>query len=330
MKFFFCDVCGVRVSDADLRSGLGMRRRHDVICATCLELGHGRQWAEAKGLSARTAATLSDVPTAPEEPVPPVLAKTEPSLADAASGFGALSGPSPVPAKAPSGDDLMDEVDEVRPISEAIGAPASADPGTPPPSPAAPVAAEGKDESRGDGSRGAGAAKRSGKSTSRSAKAPVSGKSGKAAAVSTRALRAKHQRLKMVLVTLVGLCVIGLAGIAWLVFAPTGSGAGGRAGNPRDIQLKDERDQLFKVVGETRQLAFRDPHDLGDAEVAATIAKIHAMSDAIERFENIAKRGGWSEDNVASQLAAWNVRDITGKLRMWTDENAKRTLAKKK
>lgn len=45
MNVYFCDVCGVRVTDVDLHSGHGMRRRNDVICAACLELGHGREWA---------------------------------------------------------------------------------------------------------------------------------------------------------------------------------------------------------------------------------------------------------------------------------------------
>lgn len=326
MKFFFCDVCGVRVSDADLRSGLGMRRRHDVICATCLELGHGRQWADAKGLSGRTAALAEAATSAGDEPAAQA-AKTEVGLANAASGFNALASSS-TPATPVARDDLVDVAEAVRPISESATAPAAntaADDlavATPPPAPA--VAA-------GEDSRGTPLNKRSSKIASRSSKAPGTGRSSRnATAESTRALRAKHKRMKTVLVTLVGLCVLGLAGIAWLVFAPMGGvgGAYGGKGSPRDIMLKDERDQLFKQVSEARRLAFRDPHDVNDAEVAATIAKIHAMRDAIERFEELAKKGGWSEDNVASQIAAWNVRDISGKLRMWTDENAKRTLAK--
>ncbi len=46
MHIFFCDICGVRVTDVDLRGGHGMRRRHHVICATCLDLGHGKEWLE--------------------------------------------------------------------------------------------------------------------------------------------------------------------------------------------------------------------------------------------------------------------------------------------
>jgi hypothetical protein len=44
MDIYFCDLCGVRVTDVDLRGGHGIRRVDDVICATCLELGHGKEW----------------------------------------------------------------------------------------------------------------------------------------------------------------------------------------------------------------------------------------------------------------------------------------------
>ena len=49
LNVYFCDVCGVRVTDVDLRSGHGMLRGHDVICATCLEMGHGKEWLSARG-----------------------------------------------------------------------------------------------------------------------------------------------------------------------------------------------------------------------------------------------------------------------------------------
>src|SRR5271167_2908962 len=44
MDIYFCDLCGVRVTDIDLKGGHGLRSGHDVICATCLELGHGKEW----------------------------------------------------------------------------------------------------------------------------------------------------------------------------------------------------------------------------------------------------------------------------------------------
>lgn len=44
MDIFFCDLCGVRVTDADLRSGQGQRSHWDVICPSCLEQGLGKEW----------------------------------------------------------------------------------------------------------------------------------------------------------------------------------------------------------------------------------------------------------------------------------------------
>ena len=44
MDIHFCDLCGVRVTDVDLRGGHGIRKQYNVICATCLELGHGKEW----------------------------------------------------------------------------------------------------------------------------------------------------------------------------------------------------------------------------------------------------------------------------------------------
>ena len=44
MDIYFCDLCGARVSDIDLRGGHGIRKQYDVICANCLELGHGKEW----------------------------------------------------------------------------------------------------------------------------------------------------------------------------------------------------------------------------------------------------------------------------------------------
>lgn len=44
MDIYFCDLCGVRVTEVDLRAGHGIRKRRDVICSNCLEVGHGSDW----------------------------------------------------------------------------------------------------------------------------------------------------------------------------------------------------------------------------------------------------------------------------------------------
>jgi len=73
MNVYFCDVCGIRVTDVDLKGGHGMRRRHDVICATCLEMGHGKEWAEKAGLSGRTAVVANESSIKPAVPAASII-----------------------------------------------------------------------------------------------------------------------------------------------------------------------------------------------------------------------------------------------------------------
>jgi hypothetical protein len=67
MDIYFCDLCGVRVTDIDLKGGHGLRRSHDVICATCLELGHGKDWLAKHSSQPRPAAIPAKSP-APAKP----------------------------------------------------------------------------------------------------------------------------------------------------------------------------------------------------------------------------------------------------------------------
>jgi len=74
MDIHFCDLCGVRVTDVDLRGGHGIRKQYDVICATCLELGHGKEWlaSHQRGLSHQR----SKAATAASQPAAAALAAT--------------------------------------------------------------------------------------------------------------------------------------------------------------------------------------------------------------------------------------------------------------
>lgn len=63
MDIHFCDLCGVRVTDVDLRGGHGIRKRYDVICATCLELGHGKEWLARHQRSKSATATSQPIPS---------------------------------------------------------------------------------------------------------------------------------------------------------------------------------------------------------------------------------------------------------------------------
>ncbi|MBA2480821.1 MAG: hypothetical protein H0V44_09170 [Planctomycetes bacterium] len=79
MNVYFCDSCGVRVTDVDLHSGHGMRRRNDVICATCIDLGHGKDWmqkGQAPVLAAVGAGVAEDADQqrAAQRPSSPIIA----------------------------------------------------------------------------------------------------------------------------------------------------------------------------------------------------------------------------------------------------------------
>jgi hypothetical protein len=88
MNVYFCDVCGVRVTDVDLHSGHGIRRRHDVICAACLDLGHGKEWINGTGAGTANggASAVAAAPSRPAvksapAPVVPAIARARDDLA---------------------------------------------------------------------------------------------------------------------------------------------------------------------------------------------------------------------------------------------------------
>ena len=85
MDIHFCDLCGVRVTDVDLRGGHGIRKHYDVICATCLELGHGKEWLARHQRS--KSATVTSQPAHPPAQVtaltPAVANAKAPTVANA-------------------------------------------------------------------------------------------------------------------------------------------------------------------------------------------------------------------------------------------------------
>lgn len=82
MDVFFCDLCGARVTDADLRAGQGQRSRWDVICANCLEQGLGKEWLGKRSSGRKAAVGAADpgdrVATIDAEPPSAVAAAAEP------------------------------------------------------------------------------------------------------------------------------------------------------------------------------------------------------------------------------------------------------------
>jgi len=123
MDVFFCDLCGARVTDADLRSGQGQRSRWDVICANCLEQGLGKEWLGKRSSGRKAAvgaadpgdrvATIDAEP--PAAPVVAAAAAPEPDLEpeEAVDLVAALPPPPPGLGVSPSDEEEeRDEVDE--------------------------------------------------------------------------------------------------------------------------------------------------------------------------------------------------------------------------
>lgn len=103
MDIYFCDSCGVRVNHADLSSGRGVRRRHQVVCADCI--AKGVKIGEPAGSAVRS----PQVPSESSQHDTARLRQAQPSLAEAVSGFSALAGSSQPKARDDRHDDLSDD-----------------------------------------------------------------------------------------------------------------------------------------------------------------------------------------------------------------------------
>lgn len=73
MDIYFCDECGNRVTDLDLRAGKGMRRNHDTICPGCIDQGLAKSWLDRSQHRSNGHAPAAPATTAPPPPPPPGL-----------------------------------------------------------------------------------------------------------------------------------------------------------------------------------------------------------------------------------------------------------------
>ncbi len=78
MDIYFCDECGARVTDLDLRAGKGMRRRHATICAGCVDQGMAQAWLSRTGGQASASASLQVGAAAPSALVASAVATADP------------------------------------------------------------------------------------------------------------------------------------------------------------------------------------------------------------------------------------------------------------
>ncbi len=71
MNIFFCDGCGIRVTETDLRSGHGVRRKTEVFCPDCVNKGKGTPGVLSPAAPA-PASSASVQPVAVKTPLPAV------------------------------------------------------------------------------------------------------------------------------------------------------------------------------------------------------------------------------------------------------------------
>jgi len=107
MDIYYCDECGTRVTDLDLRAGRGMRKRHETICSGCVDQGLAGAWlarsgqvsaasaAKAEGGSASAAPAAVAVAEAPD----PISLGRDRAQTQSEDPFG-VDEPAPLKAKA--------------------------------------------------------------------------------------------------------------------------------------------------------------------------------------------------------------------------------------
>ncbi|MCX8039071.1 MAG: hypothetical protein N3B15_00620 [Planctomycetota bacterium] len=126
MHIYFCDECGARVTDHDLRGGRGMRARHATICVSCVDQGRLSSWLERHRQEQAAAATA----TAASSAVNPQPARTtvhidieEPAVAQApAAEHAGEAPPRSVTAHAPPPRAAKSDSDQLASIGDGFAA----------------------------------------------------------------------------------------------------------------------------------------------------------------------------------------------------------------
>lgn len=305
MDIYFCDLCASRVTAQDLRAGKGMRRRHDIICGSCIDLGKAQEWMAHTGPSVPVSQLEPRSPAS--APVDPIAvgrdrARTEhepsphndetsrvqtlaPQLAMAATGMTALS---PNQAESRDSADDLSELSESEQKQETGMHPAQ-DQVQPAASPFTEPAPEKADKAAGAKPASSSSQKAKSGSTSRVTPRPVPAKSGK----SSR--RAAVQGIPpQVLWIGSAISLVLILVIAGLVInkkmRPKHVG-----GETIVISLTSEIKALAKAADKANSEA------MNGGDVAACDRALKAQRDlraCSERFEAEALKAGWKQDNV--------------------------------
>lgn len=335
LNIYFCDICGVRVTDVDLRSGHGLLRGHQVMCGTCVGMGHGKAWLASSTAPSAQSHPLIDAGrdramTEPDPvlPVPPRQDTHETvrvptvagggDLAAVAQSLGAMTAPS-----AASAASMTEDIVENDPQRDSAELPATA---YQPPANAEDSSAlqpavrrSAHPQSSSSSRRVASAGGRS--SGSRSGSAVVRSSSTRQVKPKTaRAAAASPKSRGMplpVVVTLVGLCLIG--GVTWYLVGHHGGSA-----KVQVVDLKDARDALGESIKTARTVMNQALESQDVAQLKAARETFRKAQEEARRFEQQATEAGWTDENIEVQLEAFRFEDLQGKDTLVRQELAKR------
>ena len=365
MNVYFCDVCGIRVTDVDLKGGHGMRRRHDVICATCLEMGHGKEWAEKAGLSGHkpaisveSAGKSSPAPvsvidqardraaTLEEAPAPAVQAdRVQPIPTPVAS----MRTPAPVVAVSKSAIELDDDL--VDPSPQAVKHKAETEPGLDIDDiPAAGGIASRRKEGSGRHKPSTGKTQKpsSGKtpridrsatnvrrdqqtsssnSTTPGSATAVSGEQAKKPATGStkRTKTAKSGRNKVQGIPPV--IMVTIAGVLIIVLGGLTLMSSQGVFSSKETKSIDQKADLERMSLAIKDAKAAVNRDPHEATDAQVDQAIASIRSMQSALDSFSNsvKGYWTEAQIDTQLSSMGYSDVMGKLKMWNEEKAKRS-----
>ena len=326
LSIYFCDVCGTRITDADLRSGHGMLQRYDAICAGCIDLGHGKAWLEARQ-SASKAPSDPDI-RGPEhlDKKDTVRLRTETTedfgqAAVAMSAMGVQSSsahaaPAVTIEEPPEGDDHPEH--DV--TSQLTNSPENA-----PVEPAVP----GKEVSTASLAKKASAPAANSKKTA-AAKTPntrVSGtKSPSSAGIKPKTERTNgrdpapgNARRTQLITTIAGVSVIVACGL-YMMDNKGVINLRGRSTSAKVTSMADEQSAIQDLIHTTRAQADKayESDDLTKLKAAHTA--IEELRRRFKQFSDLAMKGGWTEKDVENWADQCNIAEAFNKDRILRDK----------
>ncbi len=308
LSIYFCDICGVRITDADLRSGHGMLQGYDAICAGCIDLGHGKPWLESR----QATVPVGDAFVTPRgslDTKDTVRMRTESSgdFGQAAVALGAMAAPI---ANQPAAIDLDDPTEARGPGEQIAGSalqktdktdqadsePAAKNPGKP-----------GKDKSasvRISGNR------TSGKTPSSS---DIKAKTGR---LSGREASAEKQKKTQFMVTVIGVSIIITCGLYVLY---TRYAAANHRPSGKVVNMNEDETSFREQMDATRKQADEAYQSKDPTKIKAARDAITQLKQQLKAFNDTAIKAGWTDHDVEVWVSQLHLEETWNKDRLLRD-----------